>query len=385
MTSREPSPSLSPSPSPELSPFEAAYRAIFDAFDDDGSQGLSREELVTHLAEAGILEDDPRLQGILEATREDGGGREIRFPEFVALIQHHSGLVQRAMQGRLVVPDFVGLAADIDRIRQELLPLRGGAVADYIPQLARVNPEQFAISVCTVDGQRHTVGDADVPFCVQSVSKTVSYCMALEEHGVDVAHRHVGREPSGVGFNELTLDRQGRPHNPMINAGVIMSCALIRPGLPLADRFDHVAQTWRRLTGDRRVGYDNAVYLSERHTAYRNFALGYSMQERDTFPVGTDLHETLDFYFQCCSVELDARGLGVVAATFANGGACPLTGERVFSEETVQHCLSLMSSCGMYDFSGEFAFTVGLPAKGSRRTQRWRARRRTASSTAVGA
>ncbi|WP_338681693.1 glutaminase A [Streptomyces acidiscabies] len=341
--------------------FEPAYRALFDAFDDDSSQGLSRTELVEHLARTGILEDDPRIQGILDATQD--AEREIGFAEFVTLIQHHSGLVQRAMQGRLVVPDFAGLTADIDRIHAEVLPLRGGAVADYIPQLARVDPEQFAISLCTVDGQRHTIGDADVPFCVQSVSKTVGYCMALEDQGVEAAHRHVGREPSGLSFNELTLNRQGRPHNPMINAGAIMSCALIEPGRPLADRFDHVAQTWQRLAGGRRPGFNNAVYLSERQTADRNFALGYSMRERNAFPPGTDLQETLDFYFQCCSVELDAQGLGIVAATFANGGVCPLTGDRVFHEETVQHCLSLMSSCGMYDFSGEFAFTVGLPAK----------------------
>ncbi|MGX9884232.1 glutaminase A [Streptomyces sp. NPDC002276] len=344
-------------------PFEAAYRALFDAFDDDGSQTLSRAELVRNLHATGILEDDPRIQGILDATQDGDGEREMGFPEFVALIQHHSGLLQRAMQNSLIVPDFLSLTEEIDRIHQDLLPVRAGRVADYIPQLARIDPEQFAISLCTVDGQRHTVGDADVPFCVQSVSKTVSYCMALEEHGVDVAHRHIGREPSGQSFNELTLNHQGRPHNPMINAGAIMSCALIRPELPVADRFDHVAQTWQRLAGGRRVGFNNSVYLSERQTADRNFALGYSMRESKAFPSGTDLLQTLEFYFQCCSIELDARMLAVVAATFANGGVCPLTGDRIFSQETVQHCLSLMSSCGMYDFSGEFAFTIGLPAK----------------------
>ncbi|WP_416971707.1 glutaminase A [Streptomyces sp. 4F14] len=337
----------------------AAYRALFDAFDDDRSQTLSRAELVGHLGAAGIKEDDPRIRAILDAA----GEAEMDFAGFVTLIQHHSGLVQRAMQGTLAVPDFTGLTAEVDRMYRETLPVRTGQVADYIPQLARVDPEQFAVSLCTVDGQRHDIGDFDTAFCVQSVSKTVSYCLALEEHGVDLTHRHVGREPSGQSFNELTLNRQGRPHNPMINAGAIMSCSLIRPGLPLADRFDHVAQTWQRLAGGRRPGFNNAVYLSERDTADRNFALGYAMRESNAFPPGTDLRETLEFYFQCCSIELDARMLGVVAATLAAGGVCPLTGERVFGETTVQHCLSLMTSCGMYDFSGEFAFTIGLPAK----------------------
>ncbi|MFI7339059.1 glutaminase A [Streptomyces sp. NPDC050085] len=335
------------------------YRTLFDAFDDDHSQGLSRRELLTHLAAAGILEDDPRIQGMLAAA----GDTEMGFEEFVKLVQEHSGLVQRAMRGRLAVPDFAAFAGDLDGIHRELLPLRGGAVADYIPQLARIDPEQLAVAVCTVDGQRHAVGDADVPFCVQSVSKTISYCLALEEHGVGTTHRHVGREPSGQSFNELTLNRQGRPHNPMINAGAIMSCSLIHPQQTLADRFDHVAQTWQRLAGGRRPGFNNAVYLSERQTADRNFALGYSMRESRAFPEGTDLRETLEFYFQCCSIELDARMLATVAGTLAAGGVCPLTGDRVFSEETVQHCMSLMTTCGMYDFSGEFAFTVGVPAK----------------------
>nr|WP_223006780.1 glutaminase A [Streptomyces roseirectus] len=344
---------------PQAGGVAAAYRTLFDAFDDDRSQTLSRAELVRHLGTAGIKEDDPRVRTILDAA----GEAEMDFAAFVALIQQHSGLIQRAIQGTLAVPDFPGLAAEVDRMYQEILPIRSGRVADYIPQLARVDPEQLALSLCTVDGQRHDLGDADTPFCVQSVSKTVSYCLALEEHGADITHRHVGREPSGQSFNELTLNRHGRPHNPMINAGAIMSCSLIRPGLPLADRFDHVAQTWQRLAGGRRPGFNNAVYLSERDTADRNFALGYAMRERQAFPPGTDLRETLEFYFQCCSVELDARMLAVVAATLAAGGVCPLTGERIFGETTVQHCLSLMTSCGMYDFSGEFAFTIGLPAK----------------------
>ncbi len=176
-------------------------------------------------------------------------------------------------------------------------------------------------------------------------------------------HRHVGREPSGVSFNELALNKDGRPHNPMINAGAIMCCSLIRPEQEFADRFDHVMDTWQSLAGGEKVGFSNAVYLSERATADRNFALGYFMREHGAFPADTDLIQTLEFYFQCCSIELSAEQMAMVAATLANAGVCPATGKRVFSPKTVQHCLSLMYSCGMYDFSGEFAFSIGLPAK----------------------
>jgi len=176
-------------------------------------------------------------------------------------------------------------------------------------------------------------------------------------------HQHVGREPSGRSFNELALNPQGLPHNPMVNAGAIMCCSLIRPEDDIADRFDLVTATWRRLAGGRRSGFNNAVYLSERQTADRNFALGYSMRESGAFRSGTDLLTTLEFYFQACSIEVDAEMLAIAAASLANAGVCPLTDDSVFSPGTVQSCLSLMSSCGMYDFSGEFAFTIGLPAK----------------------
>lgn len=258
---------------------QGTYRALFRALNN--GRPVSSAGLVARLKSAGILEDDPRIAGILGAAAEQ---EALGLAEFTAVVQQCSGLVQRTLRGGLVVPEFAELAGRIAGIYRDLLPLRDGTVATYIPQLARVDPEQLAVSVCTVDGQRYTVGDGDVPFCLQSVSKTVGYCLALEEHGVEATHRHVGREPSGQGFNGLALDRFGHPHNPMVNAGAIMSCALIRPDLPPADRFDLVAQTWRRLSGGSRPWFNNAVCLSERETADRNYALAYSMREQHAFP-----------------------------------------------------------------------------------------------------
>ena len=309
---------------------------------------------------AGLRPDDPRVAEALAGLRAgDASARRIDFGQFKAQARHNSSLIRRAVEGNLAVPDFSALTGDLDRMYGELLPVRSGAVADYIPQLRRVNPEQLAIAVCTVDGQRFSAGDATTAFCLQSVSKTVSYCLALDEHGTDAVHRHVGREPSGRSFNELALNSRGLPHNPMVNAGAIMTCSLIRPGEDIADRFDHVAATWGRLAGGGRVGFNNAVYLSERQTADRNFALGYSMREAGAFRPNTDLVATLEFYFQCCSIEVDAEMLAVAAASLANADVCPLTEDPVFTPGTVQSCLSLMSSCGMYDLSGEFASASG--------------------------
>ena len=343
---------------------EAVYRKLFDSFDRDRDDKVSQWAVLSRLQGCGLLPDDPRIQEALAGlTATEGTSKQISFAQFKALARHNSSLIQRAVEGNLAVPDFPALTADLDRMYAELLPVTSGSVADYIPQLRRVDPDQLAIAVCTVDGQRYSAGDARTAFCLQSVSKTVSYCLALEEHGTDEVHQRVGREPSGQSFNELALNPKGLPHNPMVNAGAIMTTSLIRPDLDIADRFDHVAATWARLTGGGRIGFNNAVYLSERQTADRNFALGYSMRESGAFPPGTDLQQTLEFYFQGCSIEVDTQLLAVAAASLANAGLCPLTEDPVFSAGTVQSCLSLMSSCGMYDFSGEFAFTIGLPAK----------------------
>jgi glutaminase len=343
---------------------DAVYRKLFDSFDRDRDDKVSQWAVLSRLQGCGLLPDDPRIQEALTGlTATEGTSKQISFGQFKALARHDSSLIQRAVEGNLAVPDFPALTGDIKRMYDELLPINSGTVADYIPQLKRVDPEQLAIAVCTVDGQRFSVGDARMAFCLQSVSKTVSYCLALEEHGPDAVHQHVGREPSGQSFNELALNPKGLPHNPMVNAGAIMTTSMIRQDLDIADRFDHVAATWARLAGGGRIGFNNAIYLSERQTADRNFALGYSMRENGAFPPGTDLLQTLEFYFQSCSIEVDAEMLAVAAASLANAGVCPLTEDPVFTPGTVQSCLSLMSSCGMYDFSGEFAFTIGLPAK----------------------
>ncbi|MCC3766161.1 glutaminase A [Streptomyces sp. UNOC14_S4] len=358
------------SPTARATDRSGGFRAdVLGCFAQDASGLPSPDRLLAVLREAGILPDDPRIAGTIahlertRPTRPTTGPLLLTEEEFATAIRHNRGIIERAACGELAVPDFPSLVGDLRRIHQEVRADRSGTAATYIPQLARVDADQFAISVCTVDGQRFSVGDAEVNFCLQSVSKPVNYCLTLEEHGPDTVHRHVGREPSGQVFNELTFNKAGLPHNPMINAGAIMSCALIQRGLDAADRFDFVAGTWKRLAGGRGVGFNNSVYLSERSTADRNFALGYSMRERGAFPPGTDLLATLEFYFQCCSIEVTARQLAIAAASLANGGVCPLTEDPVFSAQTVRHCLSLMSSCGMYDFSGEFAFTIGLPAK----------------------
>jgi len=262
-----------------------------------------------------------------------------------------------------VIADFPGFCTALDSIFEASRAEIGGEVATYIPELGHVDPDQFGFAICTIDGDQYAVGDHETSFCVQSCCKPANYLFALQEAGEQEVHRHIGREPSGKGFNELTFDELGRPHNPMVNAGGIVACSMIQPQKTIDERLDSVLERWRRLCGGTAPTLDEAVYRSEKETADRNFALGYLMREQGTLPDGADLLETLDLYFRCCSLSVDVKMMARFAASLANGGECPTTGERVIAADSVRACLSMMSSCGMYDFSGEFAFSVGIPAK----------------------
>lgn len=357
--------STPPARAPEVPyvPEEARDRRLLRAFDIESSGRFTTRVLPDTLARNGLRADDVRLAESMERLKVHPEGTLLDDDQMLEVIRPNVSLIERAVRGNLVIPDFLALRADLRDIYEKSKKNESGKVADYIPQLARVPAHHFGVSVCTVDGQRDSIGDTNVDFSVQSCTKPINYCIALEEHGEETFHRTVGREPSGRGFNELTLNKDNKPHNPMINAGAIATCSLIRQKVSGADRFDHVMAQWERLAGHQKAGFSNAVYLSERQTADRNFALGYFMKEKNVFPDGAQLVETLEFYFQCCSIESNCEKMAVIAGTLANGGVCPITGERVLSRATVRSCLSLMYSCGMYDFSGEFAFTIGLPAK----------------------
>tara|TARA_B100000949_G_scaffold234372_1_gene253247 strand:- start:13518 stop:15098 length:1581 start_codon:yes stop_codon:yes gene_type:complete len=340
--------------------------SLFHILDQGKKKSITSDRFLEQLSRMGILTDDPRIQDLLQnfdtKERERRKSPTISASEFNEILKQNA-LVKKSLTENLVIPDFETFYKSVETIYKETLKNTNGKVADYIPQLARVSPEHFAVSICTVDGQRYSFGDSKVNFCLQSSCKPINYCLALEGMGEEMVHNHVGREPSGQSFNELALNSRGLPHNPMINSGAIMSCSLIDRDIDIADRFDKVSKTWEALCGDKAVRFNNSVYLSERQTADRNFALAYFMREKNAFPNKTDLKETLEFYFQCCSIESCTSDLSVAAATLANAGTNPMTGKVIFKPSTVQNCLSLMLSCGMYDFSGEFSFKIGLPAK----------------------
>ncbi|MFE1165930.1 glutaminase A [Nocardiopsis sp. NPDC058789] len=247
----------------------------------------------------------------------------------------------------------------LDKIRAEVAGLTGGRVADYIPELAHVDPDLFGIAAISAHGRSYCVGESELPFTIQSISKPFVYAIAVEQLGLDVVHEHVGAEPSGEPFNAISLDEHGRPENPMINAGAIVTTSLVESADP-ARRFERVRSVLSSFAG-RELDVDEDVYHSEAETGHRNRALGYLSLAGGVL-VGR-VEDAVQDYFRQCSLSVTVRDLAVMAATLAVGGVNPVTEERVVSQRTARHTLSIMSSCGMYDRAGEWGLRVGIPAK----------------------
>jgi glutaminase len=248
----------------------------------------------------------------------------------------------------------------LNELYEKYKTVNEGAVADYIPELALADPNWFGICVVTADGQVFEVGKCDQTFTIQSISKAFVYGLALEDHGREYVNSKVSVEPTGEAFNAIVLDEKtNRPYNPMVNAGAIATTDLIK-GNNSTDRLKRMLAMFQRYTG-REHDINVPIFLSEKATGYRNRAMAYLMLN---FGMVTDkIEETLDLYFQQCSILINGKDLAMIAATLANGGVNPVTGERALDERYVQDVISVMLTCGMYDYSGEWAYRVGLPAK----------------------
>ncbi|XP_046735724.1 glutaminase kidney isoform, mitochondrial isoform X5 [Diprion similis] len=355
-----------------------AEDVLFDMFKNEDTGLLPVGKFLAALRSTGLRKNDPRLQELSDNLRKEqlkSGGHEglshetqkLDREQFRRIINPNIVLISRAFRHQFIIPDWSGFTKHIEDFYWKCKTNTEGKVASYIPQLARMNPEYWGVSVCTIDGQRFSIGDTSVPFTLQSCSKPLTYAIALERLGQETVHQYVGQEPSGRNFNELVLDYNKKPHNPMINAGAILVCSLlktlIKPEMTLAEKFDFTMNYFKRLAGGESLSFNNAVFLSEREAADRNYALGFYMREHKCYPDKTNLREIMDFYFQCCAMEANCESMSVMAATLANGGICPITEEKVLKPDSVRDVLSLMHSCGMYDYSGQFAFKVGIPAK----------------------
>jgi glutaminase len=255
------------------------------------------------------------------------------------------------------------LQAVVDGIHAELAPRFGaGKVADYIPQLARVDPRRFGLAVVTLDGGIFAAGDADVPFSIQSISKVFLLTLALGRLGEGL-WTHVGREPSGTAFNsiiQLELE-EGRPRNPFINAGAIVVTDLVLAGHSPREAIGEILRFMRFLADDDDISIDAAVARSESATGARNYALAQFIRSFGRLAHPVD--QVLGVYFHHCAIAMSCRQLARAGLFLAAGGSNPLTGHSVVHRARARRINALMLTCGHYDGSGDFAYRVGLPGK----------------------
>lgn len=240
---------------------------------------------------------------------------------------------------------------------------RYGKPADYIEELAGKDPSRLGVAVCDLQGNMTAAGDCDIPFTMQSISKVIALILAIEQNGYDYIFSKVGMEPTGDAFNSMVrLDHltNNKPFNPMINAGAIAVTSCIH-GNTLENRQKVCLDFIRKLTGNPSVDIDYSVYRSEKETGYKNRAIINLMKSNGI--IDGDTEEHLDLYFSLCSISVTCRDLAYFAALLANDGRDLYSGDSLIPLKVVKLVRSLMVTCGMYDYSGEFAAKVGMPSK----------------------
>lgn len=234
-----------------------------------------------------------------------------------------------------------------------------GKVATYIPELGKADKNQLGVCVYTISGDRLCIGDADVRFSIQSISKVISLAVALELCSFDQVFQNVGMEPSGDPFNSFAKLEytSGVPYNPMINAGAIVIASYLEPLISLQDMLLYS----RKLCMDPGIALNENVFRSEMSNLSRNRAIAYLLESKGYLKANTE--DSLRFYVHMCSLNVTAKSLAGLGLILANDGICPDTGERLLKHQTVQIVKTIMLTCGMYDGSGQFAVRIGIPSK----------------------
>ena len=238
-----------------------------------------------------------------------------------------------------------------------------GKLANYIPELAKANPEDFGIYIISSDKRASKTGDYQKQFTIQSIVKPILLLLALMDNGIDRVKEHVGVEATGKPFDAINYSDQSlvSEHlNPMVNMGAIVMCTLIK-GDTYDEKFDRLLDLTRRLAGNPEIELDENVYLSEKRTGNKNRALAYLLKNYGM--IEDEVEDVLDCYFKACSIKVNCADLAKIGLTLANHGKSPVTGERIFPSNYANYVNAILMTCGMYDGSGEFAVRVGVPAK----------------------
>lgn len=250
----------------------------------------------------------------------------------------------------------------VEKAYAECKNISGGHNADYIPFLANVDSNLFGISVTLPDGTRFNAGDTEYKFGIESVSKVLTAILVLKQFGADAVLKQIGADATGLPFNSIfaILLENDHPSTPLVNAGAITACSMVEPKGDSWGKWEAIINNIAALCGSEAQVIDE-LYKSESDTNFNNRAIAWLLKNYNR--IYDDVPMSLDLYTRQCSVGITASQLSICAATIANGGKNPVTGEQVFESSLAPKITTLISSVGFYQNTGDWLYTSGIPAK----------------------
>ena len=339
-----------------------AVDRIFNSLDIDSKGYIFKHNLIEALHDRGILTDDARIRQTTDGLKKYTEKERLSAGIFRSLVLPHITLIEKALTGNLVIPDFKNFSSFITNLYNRTLQNKQGEVSSYIPTLATSDPNNYALSVCTVDGQRFNIGNHTTSYLARSTAKAVNYCLAYKDNDEKTIHERVGRASKEPGFDYLMLNEAGVPHNPLTGAGALAVGAMIDATGKSTERFTKVKKMWKDLAGGIAPGFNEKAYNEEKKISDSDRALAYFMQQKGLFARGSDVTKQLEFLWQCSAIETTTEAQAVIAATLANAGVCPTSEREVLTPTVARNCLAVMFMAGMKEYASEFAFSIGLPA-----------------------
>lgn len=343
---------------------KVAADLLFDSFASGGR--VSTNQFFETLWSSGILKTDPRIKDCnsLMKKLQDADGAVDRNT-FQRCVTGFMSFILKAVQGRFVIPDFFTFAEETQKLFIKCKQLSSVKRME----IRSVANEKWGVSVCTVDGQRLSFGDWNEPCVLKEIAWPLIYGFAVDQHGADYVHRHVGVEEYAKYESPFTLSKQGVPHSPLTETGAIICTSLlqlaVRPVTEEEEKYESVLNIVRRLCNKEHANLNCSSFQRLRKDIIHLHALSFYLQEKKCFPEGIDVNSTLDLLLQCLSTEVTCESAAALAASLANGGLCPMSGDQVLSASAVRSTLSMMQVAGMNDYSRIFHFKTSVPAKSS--------------------
>lgn len=365
-----------PPPSPRQDSLLEVLRKV--CTDENGE--VSVLELIARLQRAGFNPcTDARLRPLADRFLKNTTGADDKYNLFnfkrtvpvetlADLPPMCDDIIRKTLFGGCLIPEFSRFSDDLLKMYEKVASITTGKIPEF---LARPGNKfhHWGVSICTVDGQIWSHGDSKVPITVQACSAALNYAIAISRLGTKRVHQFVGKEATEDGcVDTLDLDRNGVPHNAMIQSGAIATTSLLLQDNPddLPGCFEGVVEEYSRMAGGVPLKINNTVYLADKSRSDRKFSIAYLLKEHRGFPPNLCLKHIIDLYFQLNSIEITCETGAVIAGTLANGGICPATGVEVLSQHAVRNTLSIMHLQGMYSYSGEWMFQTGLPTKSAK-------------------